>query len=138
VVKLIETTFGLGALADLPDEQKGLAAGEFAGKFNLGPQDGDNGVSDLLDAFDYGRLSGAVAPLAASYAYVPPYFISHLPAQTGIGCRAIGVTPVDYLRGINNVIPADFNPRPGTDPTEASVKAINTRSLVNGARDIDD
>ena len=85
-----------------------------------------------------GRLSGAVAPLPARYAYVSPYYVEHLPAQTKIGCGSIGVIPVDYLRGIRNVIPADFNPRPGTDPTESGAKTINTRALVNATRDIDD
>lgn len=128
----------LGALADLPDDKKGLKAGEYLGKSNFGPDDGDNGVTDLLDAFDYGRLSGTTAPLRPSYAYVNPRYVDNLPAQTGIGCKAIGVVPVDYSRGITNNIPADFNPRPGTDPTSPMVKAIDTRAIVRAAHDIDD
>jgi hypothetical protein len=32
----------------------------------------------------------------------------------------IGITPTDIAMGITNNIPADFNPRPKTDPTPAA------------------
>jgi phospholipase C len=139
VVKFVDEVFGLSALSNLPDEQKARRAAETAGKFNYGPDDDDtNGITDLLGAFDQGRLNGTRPPLPASYAYVEPSFINHLPQQTGLGCRAIGVIPVDYLQGIDNHIPADFNPRPGTDPTAANVKPLNTRRVVNSLADLDD
>ena len=139
VVKFIDAVFGLTPLAELPDEERGLSAGAFLGKLNYGPDDSESsGVTDLLGAFDRGRLTGRVAPLPASYASVPNYFIRHLPQQTGIGCGTIGVIPVDYLRGVRNVIPADFNPRPGTNPTQATEKPIDTRSIVRSLRDPED
>jgi len=138
VVRFVDQVFNLTPLAYLPDEQRGRAYAAKLGKANYGPDDGA-GVSDLLDAFDPERLAGRAAPLPASYAYVNPYFIHNLPQKTGLGCGAIGVVPVDYLRGVANHIPADFNPRPGTDPSQPAVtKAINTRKLVQAAKDPDD
>lgn len=139
VVKFVNAVFGLTPLAELPDEERGLSAGQFLGKINYGPGDAEmSGVTNLLDAFDAGRLTGRVAPLPASYAYVDPYFIRHLPQATGLGCGAIGVIPVDYLRGVRNRIPPDFNPRPGTNPTQPAEKAIDTRALVRNAHDPED
>jgi phospholipase C len=139
VVKFVNKVFGLSALSNLPSEQKGRRAAEFAGKFNYGPDDDDtNGITDLLGAFDQSRLNGTRPPLPASYAYVDPYFVQHLPQQTRLGCRAIGVIPVDYVRGIQNNIPADFNPRPGTNPTEVQAKRVNAREDVMRAKDLDD
>ncbi|HUW40828.1 MAG TPA: hypothetical protein VMV90_07430 [Rectinemataceae bacterium] len=43
-----------------------------------------------------------------------------LPQTSGYGCKEIGVTPVDLAAGLPNPVPADFNPRPRTDPTPAS------------------
>ncbi len=138
VARFVDQVFNLTPLAYLPDEQRGRAYAAKLGKANYGPDDGA-GVSDLLDAFDPERLAGRAAPLPASYAYVNPYFIHNLPQKTGLGCGAIGVVPVDYLRGVANHIPADFNPRPGTDPSQPAVtKAINTRKLVQAAKDPDD
>ena len=139
VVKFVDDVFGLTPLADLPDERKGLAAGQVLGKLNYGPDDGEtSGVTNLVDAFDEGRLMGTRAPLPASYARVDPYYVEHLPQQTHLGCRAIGMTPVDYVRGIENHIPSDFNPRPGTDPTDAATPSIDTKSLIMRRRDLDD
>jgi phospholipase C len=139
VVKLVDAVFGLTPLADLPDEVDGFGAGAAAGKLNYGPNDGEtSAITNLLDAFDPKRLLGTAPPLSASYAYVTPSFIHNLPAQTGIGCKSLGIVPVDELRGIKNAIPADFNPRPGTDPTDPSVKAIDTKALNMRERDIDD
>ena len=137
VVKFIDNVFGLTPLADLPDEQKGLGAAAFLGKINYGPDDSElSGSTDLLEAFDEQRLTGRAAPLPSNYAYVNPYFINHLPQQTGLGCGSIGVIPTDYLR--RSKIPSDFNPRPGTNPTEATEKAINTRSIVRRVHDPED
>jgi hypothetical protein len=128
----------LTPLAYLPDEQRGAADAARLGKIDYGPNDGQ-GVTDLLDAFDPDRLAGKTAPIPASYAYVNPNLIKNIPQKTGLGCRGIGVVPVDYLRGVQNHIPADFNPRPGTDPTDpATTKAINTRKIVEMAKDPDD
>lgn len=139
VVKFVDTVFGLTPLADLPDEQKGLAAGSVAGKLNYGPSDGETSAStSLIDAFDPDRLSGKLPPLPPSYALVNPYYIRHLPQETKLGCKSIGVVPVDYLRGIRNVIPSDFNPRPGTIPTEATARALNTKALIMKNHDLDD
>lgn len=139
VVKLVNNIFGLTPLAELPDEEKGLKAAAFQGKLNYGPDDAEvSGVTGLLDAFDQQRLTGRAAPLPASYVYVNPYFIRHLPQQTGLGCGSIGVIPVDYLRGVRNNIPSDFNPRPGANPTEAAEKAIDTRAIVRRAHDPED
>jgi phospholipase C len=139
VVKFIDTVFGLTPLSDLPDEQRARRAGEYAGKFNYGPDDGeDSGISDLLEAFDPGRLYGFRAPLPTRYALVPDKYIYHLPQETKLGCRSIGIIPVDYLQGIRNIIPPDFNPRPGTVPTEPAAKAVDTRKAVSKAKDLDD
>ena len=116
VVKFADEVFGLTPLGDLPDEQKGALAASKLGRANFDAGDA-NGIDDLVDAFDPGRLAGTTAPLPASYAEVPSYYVLNLPQKTGIGCGAVGVIPVDYLRGVANNIPADFNPRPGSDPT---------------------
>jgi hypothetical protein len=67
---------------------------------------------------------------------VPQYFISNLPQQTHLGCSAIGIIPVDYLRGINNQIPADFDPRPIEDAP--ANRAPSARHSVELAKDPDD
>ncbi len=139
VVKFVDTVFGLTPLSSLPDEEKGRSAAEYVGKFNYGPDDGDsNGITDLLNAFDPDRLAGHKAPLSSNYAYVDQIYITNLPQALGLNCRTLGITPVDYTRGVDNHIPSDFNPRPGTNPTQANVKSIDTRKLVNDAKDLDD
>jgi phospholipase C len=119
VVKFVDKLFRRTPLAELPDEQRGRALGkkEF-GQDDLGPSDAlVEGVSDLAAAFDPARLAGRAKTLPASYALIPDALVYSLPQQTGYGCRAIGVTPVDRALGIANPIPADFNPRPKTTPT---------------------
>lgn len=139
VVKFVDKVFGLTPLASLPDEVKGFGAAAAVGKLNYGPDDGDtSAVTNLLDAFDANRLNGRLAPLPPSYAYVNPYYINHLPQETHLGCGSIGVIPVDYLRGVQNHIPADFNPRPGTNPTDPATPAIDTKALIMQRRDVDD
>jgi phospholipase C len=116
VVKFIDEVFNLTPLGDLPDEEKGRDYARALGHANFDAGD-SSAVDDLLDAFDPGRLAGTTAPLPASYAEVPTNYVFNLPQKTGLGCGGIGVIPVDYLRGVQNNIPADFNPRPGSDPT---------------------
>ncbi len=139
VVKLVDEVFGLTPLAALPDEIKGAQGAAAAGHVDFVPGDGAaNGVNDLVEAFDASRLAGRSAPIPASYVTVPEYFVKHLPQQTGLGCAQIGVIPVDELRGIQNNIPSDFNPRPGTDPTQPGIKPVDTRREVMRAKDPED
>ncbi len=121
-IRLINTIFNLPPLATLPDERLGFILGERRlGQTGLGPEDGPaSGLSDLLDAFSPSRLSGNAAPLPASYAEIPESLVLTLPTTTGYGCSALGITPVDLAHGIVTKIPADFNPRPGTNPTAAT------------------
>ncbi len=101
VVKFVETVFDLPALASLPDEQRYLP---------LGPRDGNALISNLRDAFDYGRLSGKRAPLSASGAIFSDATIRTIPAP--LSCRDIGVTPVPPPPGVSESAPPGFDPRP--------------------------
>jgi hypothetical protein len=42
--------------------------------------------------------------------------IRQLPAQTGYGCKDLGIVPVDQVLRLTPRIPEDFNPRPRTCP----------------------
>lgn len=118
VVKFADALFRLKPLADLPDERRGRAVGVQAGLKDQGPFDDlTPGVTDLLSAFDPARLAGKAPPLPAGYAEIPERRIHILPQRSGYGWRQIGIVPTDYQRGIQNEIPADFNPRPTTVPT---------------------
>jgi phospholipase C len=118
VVKFIDTVFGLPALGNLPDEVKGSKAAAALGHKNFDADDTTAaGIDNLVDAFDPGRLAGTTAPIPASYVEVNYHDILTLPQTTGLGCKALGIVPVDYTRGIQNNIPADFNPRPASQPT---------------------
>lgn len=125
VVKFVDRLFDRTPLALLPDERRARELG--LRKFHqadLGPADAlTPGVTDLLAAFDPARLAGSAPPLPASYAAVPDDLVDKLPAASGYGCKALGITPVDSALGIANTIPADFNPRPKTDPTEKKIPA---------------
>ncbi len=116
VVKFVDTLFGLTPLAELPDELAARAEGKARyGVSDLGPSDALTPyVGDLLGAFDVGRLTGRTAPLPASSAIVPAADFAPR-AQTALGCAWAGVTPVSPPAGLVRV-PADFNPRPSTDP----------------------
>lgn len=119
VVKFADVVFGLTPLADLPDERRGRAFGELRGLKNEGPFDDlTPGVSDLLSAFDPARLAGKAAALPASYVEIPEDLVHTLPQKSGYGWRDIGVLPTDYQLGIPNEIPADFNARPRSNPTQ--------------------
>ncbi|MGP8025424.1 MAG: alkaline phosphatase family protein [Acidocella sp.] len=122
VIKFIELLYGLPALADLPDEAQAREAGlKMFKQAYLGPADDNTpGVGNLLSAFDPARLTGAAPPLPASYAVTAD--INAIPPYGNEGCKAIGVVPVDVALGIKTTIPADFNPRPKTDPSEPAVK----------------
>jgi phospholipase C len=118
VVKLVDTVFGLTPLEALPDEKRAADhARSLFGPGDFGPVDADPRISDLLSAFDPNRLRGTAPPLPARLAIVPDALVRTLPQQTGYGCAAIGIVPVDRAMHIENFIPADFNPRPKTNPS---------------------
>jgi phospholipase C len=119
VVKFIDTVFNLPPLALLPDELNGrqLAQTEFDQE-NVGPEDAITpDISDLVDAFSPSRLSGKREALPPFYVTVPNAMVTTLPANWGFGgCSYLGITTTDRALGITNTIPADFNPRPKTNP----------------------
>ncbi|MBW4024740.1 MAG: phosphoesterase [Proteobacteria bacterium] len=126
VIKLIDALFNIPPLADLPDELQARLDGadpNFNGpngfkQTNLGPHDARTpGTGNLFSAFDPLRLEGKVPPLPARYAEIPDKVVNTLPAYGGHGCRAIGLTTEDRVQNIANHIPADFNPRPLSNPT---------------------
>ncbi len=119
VVKFADRLFDLPPLATLPDELEGRKQGELHfHQSGLGPDDAlSPDIDDLTDAFDPARLAGRTAPLPGSYAEIPDATVAKLPQATGYGCQAIGITPVDVAGNLPNHIPADFNPRPKTNPT---------------------
>jgi phospholipase C len=74
-------------------------------------------VGDLLTAFDNGRLLGTTPTLPASYAEIPESMVTTLPHAGAQGCRALQITPTDYVNGkLIDPAPADFNPRPNSNP----------------------
>ncbi len=119
VVKFVDALFALPPLASLPDELEGRKIGRLRfHQANLGPEDAlTPDVTDLLSGFDAARLSGRAAPLPPSYAETPARLVDRLPAVTGYGCKALGIVPVDAQLGIHTSPPADFNPRPKTEPS---------------------
>jgi phospholipase C len=122
VVKFVDTVFGLPPLATLPDELLGRYLGlAMLGQEDLGPQDAITpGISDLTDAFSVSRLMGSSIPLSPDYAIVAPSYITTIPQVTGLGCSDLGIFTTDRQLGIANNVPADFNPRPKTNPTPVS------------------
>jgi phospholipase C len=119
VVKFLDVVFQRTPLALLPDERKGRRLGEqeFHQK-EMGPQDAlTPDVTDLLDAFSPARLAGRAPLLPAAYVRVPEAQVRNLPQATGLGCAALGIVPTDRALGIQDPPPADFNPRPKTQPT---------------------
>ena len=119
VIRFIDELYKLIPLANLPDEVKGrfLGALQFGQAF-IGPADAPYyGMGDLTNAFDNDRLTGIRAPLPRSYAEIPAYDVTSLPHYGGNGCSTLGITPTDYVNGKPiDPPPADFNPRPGTNP----------------------
>jgi phospholipase C len=122
VIKFIDILFKLPRLGDLPDEEQARLAGEkMFQQAYLGPADDHTpGIGDLLSAFDPARLEGLAPPLPASYAEIPDAVVATVPPYGNQGCKMIGITPTDEALGIKTNIPADFNPRPKTDPTIVS------------------
>jgi phospholipase C len=119
IIKFIDELFNLTPLADLPDEAAARKLGEKTyGQKYLGPSDaGVPGVGNLFSAFDNGRLTGVTPPLPAAYATIPEATVMSLPHYGGLGCRILQLTPTDTIKGgVSDPAPADFNPRPSTNP----------------------
>lgn len=115
IIKLVDELFNLIPLADLPDEVRGRQIGEAQGLKNMGPADDlVAGVGDMLSGFDDARLMGRKKPLPASYAMIPAAELGSFPHFGGKGCKALGITPLDW--GRPNPLPVDFNPRPVDSP----------------------
>ena len=134
VVKLADRLFDLPPLATLPDELRGRREGE--ARFHqpdMGPDDAlTRDVTDLLPGFDPARLAGLAPPLPPTYAAAPDAWVERLPGETGLGCREIGVTPVDVGRGLPLEPPADFDPRPRY--RAAAPAALPAREAAQPAR----
>jgi phospholipase C len=119
IIKFIDELFKLTPLADLPDEANARALGEATyGQKYMGPADDNTpGVGDLLSAFDDWRLVGALSPLPAHFAMIPRSDVVSLPHYAAQGCKALHITPTDYVNGaVIDPAPADFNPRPSSNP----------------------
>ena len=150
VIKFIDELFNLTPLANLPDEAAARTAGASNAAFNgptgpqanLGPGDALASMGDLLEAFDNDRLTGAVAPLPASYAMISPTAVHTLPhyvsnsGQGGpqYGCQFLGISPTDYPGGYvaggeTDPPPLDFNPRPTQSPGDPY---LNTNNNTGG------
>jgi len=125
IIKFIDELFNLTPLAALPDEK---AARELGSKtyttpqgtpqLYLGPSDAATpGVGDMFSAFDNARLLGTAPRLEASYAEIPAVQVTTLPHFMTEGCRVLGITPTDVTAGgVIDPAPADFNPRPSSEP----------------------
>ncbi|MBV8356289.1 MAG: phosphoesterase [Candidatus Eremiobacteraeota bacterium] len=98
IVKLAEALFDLPALASLPEEAQFLPRG---------PRDGNPAVTDLLGAFDRGRLAGTAPPIPPSEAEIDDHVVNTFPAA--MNCSTLGIVPVSLP---NAQPPANFNPRP--------------------------
>ena len=134
IIKFINELYGLIPLASLPDEAYARERGAATlGQPNLGPSDDpSNDVGDMLEAFDYTRLSDNT-PLSGSLAAFTPSEISTLPhlatpnytpnGYTNGACKAIGVLPTDFPSLADyqagrpvDPYPTDVNPRPTQSP----------------------
>jgi phospholipase C len=116
IIKFINLIFKLPALADLPDEQKALVQGkEVYNQDNLGPEDDPNSqVGDLTSAFSISRLKEHDV-LPASYVLIPDGDITKLPQWGSNPLKThLHIAPSDT--GKPNHVPADFNPRPSSQP----------------------
>jgi phospholipase C len=125
IIKFIDELFNLTPLADLPDESKARALGEKTYKTPqgtpqkyLGPSDDKTpGVGNLFTAFDNARLLGIAPKLEASYAEIPAAQVTSLPHFGANGCSVLGIVPTDTtVKGLLDPAPADFNPRPSSNP----------------------
>ncbi len=100
IMKFAEELFNVPPLASLPDERPHLPQG---------PRDANPAVTDLLGAFDPGRLAGSTPPIAGSAAEIPDAMVNTFPAA--MNCRSLGITPVT-LPNAPPAPPPNFNPRP--------------------------
>lgn len=119
IIKFIDELYNLTPLADLPDEAAARAEGKRKyGQADLGPSDDKTPmVGDMLSAFDNARLTGKAPVLEAEYAMIPKSAITTLPHAAAMGCRVLQITPTDVVNGVLlDPAPADFNPRPSTNP----------------------
>jgi len=119
IIKFIDELFNLTPLADLPDEAAARDLGEITyNQKHLGPADDNTpGVGDLLTAFDNARLKDKAAPLPGWFATIPSAQVTSLPHFNAQGCSMLHITPTDMVNGVLvDPAPADFNPRPSTNP----------------------
>jgi phospholipase C len=119
IIKFIDQLFDLTPLGELPDEASARVLGEKTyGQKYLGPSDSNTpNVGNLFSAFDNARLLGKIPPIPASFATIPQQQVTSLPHFGAQGCRVLQITPTDTVNGVViDPAPADFNPRPGTNP----------------------
>ncbi len=125
IIKFIDELFNLTPLADLPDEAAARKLGaktyttpDGTPQKYLGPSDDKTpGVGNLFTAFDNARLTGRAPALEASYAEIPAALVISLPHFSANGCRILGIVPTDTTeKGLLDPAPADFNPRPSSNP----------------------
>jgi phospholipase C len=119
IIKFIDELFHLTPLADLPDEATAREQGAATyGQNYLGPADAHTpGVGNLFSAFDNARLLGWLPPLPPEFAQISRDKVVSLPHYGAKGCSVLHITPTDYVHGkLIDPAPADFNPRPGSNP----------------------
>jgi phospholipase C len=107
VLKLVESLFGLPALASLPDEKPYLPEG---------PRDGNAALTDLTGAFDPERIDGTKPPISAAAAEIPDDVVNAMPPA--MNCRSLGITPVT-LPNAPSTPPPGFAPRIAPSPANA-------------------
>ena len=118
VIRFIDILFDLTPLADLPDELEA----RIAGKKMFGQEQSRAGrrphAGGRRPAIGLRRRPalGKAPPLPAASPRSPTPLSPAIPPYGNKGCQAIGMVPTDIARGIPNPIPADFNPRPATNP----------------------
>lgn len=100
VVKLVNTLFGLPALATLPDEKPYMPQG---------PRDANTLLTDLTGGFDTSRLAGVKPPIPASAAQIPDAYVGAFPPP--MNCKSLGVHPV-ALPGGSGSPPPGYAARP--------------------------
>ncbi|MBV9102332.1 MAG: phosphoesterase [Candidatus Eremiobacteraeota bacterium] len=82
VVKLVESVFGLPALASLPDERPYLP---------MGPRDQSDKLTDLSGAFDPARLQGSASPIPPAAADISDAVVNAFPPR--MSCATLGIRP---------------------------------------------
>jgi phospholipase C len=99
IVKFVETVFGLPPLASLPDEKPYMPEG---------PRDANAALTDLIGAFDAGRIDGSTPPIPAGDAIVPDATVNAFPPA--MSCRSLGIAPV-AVPNVSQSPPPGFVPR---------------------------